>query len=421
VCVPLPQFFSPEQRDHALRSAGVRGVVTDQPRALAALGIEPRRAASLGSGLHLAVLDPPGATRALPPATAKITFTSGTTGQPRGACLGQDALECVADSLAVSLAPLRPRRHLCVLPLATLLENVAGIYAGLLLGAQCVIPPLAELGWRAGGAPAPLALAHAIARHRPDTLILVPELLLALVAAVEAGEVKLDSLRFVAVGGARVSPALLERAERVGLPVFEGYGLSECGSVVTLNTPGARRRGSVGRPLPHARVRLAADGEVIVAGALFGGYVGEPPQALEEHATGDLGAFDADGFLYLRGRRRNVFITSLGRNLSPEWLEAELSQTPGIAQAYVNGEARPWVAAVVVPRSQALGTEQLQDCVDQANRRLPDHARIRRWIRADAPFSLHNGLATANGRNRRDALARRYASELEALYEEEIA
>ncbi|WP_312173016.1 AMP-binding protein, partial [Stutzerimonas kunmingensis] len=93
---------------------------------------------------------------------------------------------------------------------------------------------------------------------------------------------------------------LLERAERLGLPVFEGYGLSECASVVCLNTPEARRIGTVGRPLAHVELRLAADGEVLVRGPHMLGYLGEPALAGEWLATGDLGHFE-DGFLVLHG------------------------------------------------------------------------------------------------------------------------
>jgi long-subunit acyl-CoA synthetase (AMP-forming) len=279
---------------------------------------------------------------------------------------------------------------------------------------------LAELGWRAAGGFDPVRFAQAVVQHRPESLTLVPELLLALVCVGEAGFELPDSLRFVAVGGARVSPHLLERAVRLGLPVFEGYGLSECSSVVTLNRPGASRTGSTGRPLPHAGVRIADDGEVFVSGVALQGYAGEPTISTSEYATGDLGYLDEDGFLYIRGRKRNVFITSLGRNVSPEWLEAELVQSLEIAQATVYGEARPWIAAVLVPRARDLDCERLRAAVHEVNQRLPDHARVRGWLLADEPFALENGLATANGRCQHDAIYRHYESRIEALYRDRV-
>nr|BFE97661.1 hypothetical protein GCM10020185_81970 [Pseudomonas brassicacearum subsp. brassicacearum] len=103
-------------------------------------------------------------------------------------------------------------------------------------------------------------------------------------------------VRFAAVGGARVSHDLLQRAQRVGLPVFEGYGLSECASVVCLNRPQAHRAGSVGQPLPHVEIRLADDGEVLIKGSTLLGYLGEPPHTSEWWPSGDLGEFDEEGF-----------------------------------------------------------------------------------------------------------------------------
>ncbi|MFY7948121.1 MAG: long-chain acyl-CoA synthetase, partial [Gemmatimonas sp.] len=145
-------------------------------------------------------------------------------------------------------------------------------------------------------------------------------------------------------------PRLLERAAALDLPVYEGYGLSECASVVCLNRPGAQRPGSVGRVLPHTGVRISADGEVLVTGPRFLGYRGEGPPPAGPYATGDLGAFDADGFLSLRGRRKAMYITAWGRNVSPEWIESELTQHPAIAQALAWGEGRTQAVALLVPR-----------------------------------------------------------------------
>jgi acyl-CoA synthetase (AMP-forming)/AMP-acid ligase II len=106
----------------------------------------------------------------------------------------------------------------------------------------------------------------ALSDWQATTMILTPELLLGLIFAIEGGAPQPQRLRFIAVGGASVSPSLLERADRLGLPVYEGYGLSECASVVALNTPLARKLGSVGKPLPHLKVEIAEDGEILVSG-----------------------------------------------------------------------------------------------------------------------------------------------------------
>ena len=303
-------------------------------------------------------------------------------------------------------------RHLGVLPLATLLENIAGLYAGLLAGACVELLPMRTIGFGGGGGFDPARFLQTLHAHRPHSLILLPQMLLALVGAAEQGHALPAGLRFVAVGGGQVSPRLLQRAEALGLPVYEGYGLSECASVVCLNTPSARRIGTVGRPLPHAGVRIGDDGEVQVRGARMLGYLGEAPpaDALAADAwlgTGDLGHFD-DGFLVLHGRRKHQFITAYGRNVNPEWVEAELVQQGPIAQAWVHGEARPENLAVLVPRRADCSDVELEAAVAAANAGLPDYARAHRWLRAEAPFTPANGLLTANGRLRRAALAAHY-------------
>jgi acyl-CoA synthetase (AMP-forming)/AMP-acid ligase II len=194
-----------------------------------------------------------------PPGTAKISYTSGTTGTPKGVCLSQAAIDRVAASLHEVTRDLAVRRHLCLLPLATLLENIAGVYAPLLAGAEIALPGLDEVGLRGATGLDLRQLLHCIAAYEPDSLILLPQMLAGLVGAAERGARLPRSLRFVAVGGGVVGLPLLERAARAGIPVYEGYGLTECGSVVALNTAAARRR-ERGRPLPHSRVRISGDG-----------------------------------------------------------------------------------------------------------------------------------------------------------------
>jgi acyl-CoA synthetase (AMP-forming)/AMP-acid ligase II len=412
--VPLPGFFSPAQQRHALRDAGVDLLVTDAPERYADLG-----AASDGDvgGTGLRAIHPDAAPAHLPAGTAKVTYTSGTTGAPKGVCLGRDALEAVAQSLAQACALDASDRHLAGLPLATLLENVGGLYAPLLGGGCATLLPLDGIGVAGASGFDASAFISALARHAATTTILVPQMLAALVGALDRGAKAPARLRFAAVGGGTVAPQLLDRAAASGLPVYEGYGLSECASVVALNTPAASRRGAVGRVLPHARVRVADDGEIFVAGATLLGYAGEPAAAPREWPTGDLGRLDADGFLHLAGRKRDLLVTAFGRNIAPAWVESELAQHRGIAQAAVFGEARPWLAAVIVPRAGAR--DAVTAALDAANSTLPDYARVRAWIEADAPFTAANGLATANGRLRRDAIRARYGARLDRLYDDD--
>lgn len=408
--VPLPAFFSPEQLRHVLDSAGVDSLIGDDIEPWLEHGFVQVEAGLSRRSVANVV--------ALPRGTAKITYTSGTTGRPRGVCLSAETMLAVAGSLVQAGAACEVRRHLTALPLAVLLENIGGLYAPLLAGAEVILAPASETGFHGASLDAARFLG-ALARHRPHSLILMPQLLQVLVEAGERGVPLPGSLRFVAVGGARVAPELLRRADALGVPVFEGYGLSECASVVCLNTPAARCMGTVGRPLPHCDLRLSERDEVMVRGPHMLGYVGEPPFADEWLATGDLGHFE-DGYLVLHGRRKHQFATAWGRNVNPEWVEAELVQCAPIAQAWLYGEALTHNVAVLVPRAPDTRDAALAAAVAAANRRLPNYLRAHRWMRADAPFTAANGLATANGRLRRDALVARYLPAIEGLLDGDV-
>jgi long-subunit acyl-CoA synthetase (AMP-forming)/pyrroloquinoline quinone (PQQ) biosynthesis protein C len=413
VHVPLPLFFTATQHRHAMRSTGADMLLATPAFAWDARA-RPHADTVAGEPVAWWRLDP--AERpAYHDGTAKVTFTSGTTGTPKGVCLRGDAMQAVAQGLVQALAPLGIERHLCALPLAVLLENVAGLLAPLSHGACCSVLPLAALGLTGSSGFDPARFAATVEAERPHSLILLPQMLRAWAAWLHhAGRRAPASLKFVAVGGAAVGARNLAAARAVGIPAYEGYGLSEGASVQTLNLPGADRPGSAGRVLPHARVRVADDGELWIAGSLFAGYVGERGAPRDWWPTGDLGDVDTDGFVHVRGRRRHVLITGFGRNVSPEWVETALRETPAIAQAAVFGDGEPALDAVLWPASPALPDAALQAAVDAANATLPDYARVRRWVRALAPLDAASGLATANGRPRREAVWRLHAPALAA-------
>jgi long-chain acyl-CoA synthetase len=413
VHVPLPTFFSEEQTAHALRTSGAQAVVVADGTQLPP-GVTSLAPALAGTGLGGWRLEPEGQVT-LPADTACITYTSGTTGRPKGVCLDAASLLTVAESLVQASRTIGPGRHLCLMPLSTLLENVAGLYATLLADAQIALPSLAEIGYTgAAGLDVPTLL-RCLHRYQPESVILVPQLLLALVAAAEQGAPLPASLRYIAVGGGRIGPALLRRAHALGLPVFEGYGLTECASVVCLNQPGAHLAGSVGRPLPHARI-IVEEGELLVDGVRALGYLGGEPLPPGPVRTGDLGHVDAGGFVHITGRRKNVFITAFGRNVSPEWVESELLQHPALAQAVVWGEAQADNVAVLWPRRADIDDAAIARALAEINAGLPDYAQVSRFVRARAPFTATDGLLTANGRPRREAILSHYQAEVDACY-----
>lgn len=418
VMVPVPQFFSAAQMKHLLDSAGIDALWGDWPddqhplQGFAAnLPVFAYNAAQTGA---IPV--------ELPAETAKVTFTSGSTGQPKGVCLSQSHLDTVSAALAATLRQSSlPERHLILLPLATLLENIAGIYVPLMLGMTTTILPGQHVGLTGSSRFDPQPLIAAMQQYQPQSLVLTPALLLMLNQVVRQFPALAAPLKFVAVGGARVSPQLLAQSHQLGIPAYEGYGLSECGSVVSLNHPGAHKAGSCGQVLPHCRVTVNDDGEVLVEGATMLGYIGDntTPQSAEPQpagsqsvdpqsanqraaiATGDLGALGPDGFLHITGRKKNVLITPFGRNVSPEWLESEARHYPGLHAMVVIGDHQDNPVAVV----SGTNEQQAVASLHQLNQTLPDYARIHQLILAPALSQLP-ALLTPNGRPRREPIRR---------------
>jgi long-subunit acyl-CoA synthetase (AMP-forming) len=442
--LPLPGFFSPAQIRHALETVPVDLVLTDRSEHLQRLfvsmvpgeklavaydvlidsGAVEKTSACYSEGHAAPLVRAAIHQQVLPPGTRKITFTSGSTGAPKGVCLSSEHQQQVALSLCEATAVLDIQTHLCILPLSTLLENIAGVYAPLLQGACIVTASEQQLGFNGAAGFSVPNLLRTISRICPNSLIVMPQLLQALISSCDAGWKAPDCLRFIAVGGGSVNQALLDRACAYGLPVFEGYGLSECGSVVTLNTQAARRNGSLGKPLAHVKSKLI-NNELYVSGAVFLGYAGDTQSWMDQASdpwvhTGDLCALDTDGFLHFQGRRKNLMVSSYGRNISPEWVEREISHSALIAQIIVSGDSRPFCVALIAARSQLISNQQIQKVVDDANLLLPEYARVQRWYRLESALGPGTGVAsdlmTSNGRPRRQQIEHYFQAEIDALY-----
>ncbi len=414
--VPLPTFFSAEQLAHSLHDAGVDLlIVQSELEAALPAGLD-RSAPAFPLLSTLTAIPLAGSQGALlPEGTTKVTFTSGSTGNPKGVCLSFEHCLKVAGSIAEATG-LHSPRHLCVLPLAVLLENISGVYGPLLVDGRTVAVPLEQLGFSGSSGLDPAKFLAALHHHRPSTLILVPQLLTLLDIALAMGWTPPDSLQFIAVGGARVAPSLVERVRAQGLPVYEGYGLSECASVVSLNRPGCDRAGTSGRVLNHVRL-ATVDGQLRVSGNSFLGYLNQPDTWYPDHVdTGDIATVDADGFVTIAGRAKNVLINSYGRNVSPEWIESELAGTGLFSQVVVVGDGRPYCAALLLPLNSDADNVAIQAAIDAVNTHLPDYARVEAWVRLPEALSVEAGTLTNNGRPRRDQIEAAYQHLIEPLY-----
>lgn len=301
--VPVPGFFSAGQIAHLLQDAGA--------------GLVDRLPQPAGQPLPLSYQG--GAER--------VIYTSGTTGRPKGVVLGDDQLTASARGLSRAIGAGPQDRYLSVLPQAQLLEQICGIFLPIMAGAATVIcPPDASALFSGDGH----ALARLADRTRPSITVLAPRQLTLWVAALRAGAPVPASLRHVAVGGAPVSADLIAEARALGLPVAEGYGLSEACSVVAL-TPLDAPEGSAMQLLEGVSLRIE-DGEIVLDGpTLMQGYLHHPPHA-GPWRTGDLGQM-RDGRLTVLGRRDAMILRASGRNIAPEWVEAEALADPAVPAA----------------------------------------------------------------------------------------
>ncbi|MFT4939343.1 MAG: long-chain acyl-CoA synthetase [Paraglaciecola sp.] len=399
--IPIPTFFSPQQVSHSLSRAAVRIFICDVGNLSGDLQDNLANLASycdVQQGFCWYYLgDQIGSE--IPKGTNKITYTSGSTGTPKGVCLSTQTQLAVAQSLLGRIDIVAPR-HLCLLPLAVLLENIAGLYAPLLAGGEVILLAPEKLGFSGSQLTEPALLLQAITRYQPNTLILVPEILLILLNGIRQGWQAPSSLQFIAVGGAKVSQQLLQQARHSGLPVYQGYGLSECTSVVALASEKSPL-GSVGQLLSHCEGRVV-DGQWVATANLFLGYLGQPETFYPtEFNTGDLVSLDEQGEMTIDGRSKSLIINSFGRNIQPEWLEAELMATGLLRFAAVIGEALPNISAILVPLDPSYKEDQLQIAIDRINANLPDYAQIKGfyWLPDIRQLSP---LLTANNRPKRE-------------------
>lgn len=402
--VPLPWFFSAGQIQHAVERGLVDLVAIDRdlPAGLVADG-----AAITGYGRAcLQSIAKATFESQKPHGSGKISFTSGSTGNPKGIELDPAFIDQTCNSICMAIPGDRVGIHLSVLPYATLLENIAGVYAPLVLG-KCVH---AEAASAVGLLPDlridPEQFTRIFNRVRPASMILTPQLLEFLCLLCEHEAIDPGCLGFVAVGGARVGEFLTHRARAAGIPVYEGYGLTEFCSVAMLNTPSDERIGSVGKPLPGVDVELGVDGEIILSTLISNADEGGIRERRITLETGDYGAIDDDGFVYVHGRKSNLIVLANGRNVAPEWIEAELAASPAITQAYVYSADENKLSALLFADG-SVGDPDLEAEVKRINLDLPAYAGIHDWRRLQTPFSRENEMLTVNGRLRRNHIRRR--------------
>ncbi|GAA1733429.1 AMP-dependent synthetase/ligase [Aeromicrobium alkaliterrae] len=232
-------------------------------------------------------------------------------------------------------------------------------------------------------------------------------------------------------GGAPLGERLAHFYRGIGVSVLEGYGLTETTAALTVNTPDAHRVGSVGRPFPRTEVRVAEDGELLFRGPqVFTRYWNNDEataQALDADgwfATGDLGDVDADGFVRITGRKKEIIVTAGGKNVAPAVLEDRVRSHPVVSQCLVVGDGKPFIAALVTIDPEGWDGDldspelkaKVQEAVDDANTLVSQAESIRKFVILDEDWTEENGYLTPSFKVKRTAVLRDFHDTVEALY-----
>ncbi|MGW2228863.1 AMP-dependent synthetase/ligase [Streptomyces formicae] len=254
-------------------------------------------------------------------------------------------------------------------------------------------------------------------------------------------------LRYAISGGSPLDRDLNLFFYAAGIIIYEGYGLTETTAAATIIPPLAPRPGTVGLPVPGTAVRIADDGEVLIKGGIvFGSYWNNPAATdavltNDWFATGDLGALDDDGYLTITGRKKDILVTSGGKNVSPAVLEDRLRSRAPVGQCIVVGDNRSYIAALITLDPEAVGhwlavrkrpkdtpladlardpqlLADVQKAVDHANAAVSRAESIRKFAVVEGEFTEDNGLLTPSLKIKRHAVTAAYAGEIEALYGE---
>mgnify|MGYP000865995691 CR=1 FL=1 len=419
-----------------------------------------------------------------PGGLATFIYTSGTTGPPKGVMLTHHNLAFTA-SLAQRLGDLRPSDcTLSYLPLSHIAEQVFTIHGPITAGASVYfaeslekvpdnlkevqptvffgVPRIWEkfhagiagklreakgakkqlVAWatRVGSSVTALRM-----KGKEPSGLLAAEYALAkrLVFDKLKPAIGLGRARFCVSGAAPIAKEVLEFFAGLDILVLEVYGQSEDTGPTTFNLPGRAKFGTVGAKLEGIEVKIADDGEILVRGPnVFLGYYKEPAATAETLIdgwlhSGDLGAFDADGFLSITGRKKEIIITAGGKNIAPKNIEAALKNHPIVGEAVVIGDRRKFLTCLVtldpdaaksfaaerglrvedLPKSEAVQRE-IQAAIDEVNKELARVETVKKFVVLERPFSIDTGELTPTLKVKRKVVNERFAEEIEAMYAE---
>jgi long-chain acyl-CoA synthetase len=422
-----------------------------------------------------------------PESVATVVYTSGTTGQPKGCVLTHGNLLALMHNILdaegiVQKVFNEQQSTLLFLPLAHILARTiqfSALHAGVQLGhadmsrvaedliafrptVLLAVPRVFEKIYSSARQTAAaadklavfnkaesvaLAYSKALDADGPGIALLAEHALFEPLVYRHVLAAMGGKVRWAVSGGAPLSEHLDHLFRGMGLNVLEGYGLTESAAGGTLNLPGQQRIGSTGRPIPGCTIRIAEDGEILMKGPhVFAGYWhnDEATRAVLStdgwFSTGDVGRLDEDGFVFITDRKKDLIVTSAGKNVAPAVLEERLREHWLISQALVVGDRRPYVAALLTIDEQALATWKtqhpgledqqlpallasgalqslLQEAVDHANATVSQAEAIKRWVVLPHDLSQDCGELTPTLKVRRQHVTDEYADFVARLYE----
>ena len=400
-------------------------------------------------GEHGKSLPPAGDPGLDPTSVATILYTSGTTGEPKGVMLTQ------ANLISNSVSTVQMFRtdddpppndysdkvRLNFLPLSHIFARTCDLYIWLVEGSQLAIAESRET-----------VLADAAA-VKPTFMNGVPYFYDRVRRGLEEKGLANQPgiLRHIlgghieqcCSGGAALPEHLFDYYYSQGVPLLQGYGLSESSPVISISTQKTSRRGSAGKPIPGVEVAIAEDGEILTRGPhVMPGYYKNAKATAEIIKdgwlyTGDYGRIDEDGFLYITGRKKEILVTSGGKNVAPVYLESLLTQDPLILQALIIGDNRNYLTALLVTNNEALRSEAfsrgisaeldglhtrpevmalVQERVNQRLACVSSFEQVRKCTLLSRPFTIEAGEMTAKLSLRRKVIETNFAAEIEAMY-----
>ena len=258
----------------------------------------------------------------------------------------------------------------------------------------------------------------------PRVLALQYELANKLVLSKVKAAIGFDRARTLISGAAPIAPDVLAFFAKLDLPIREIYGQSEDTGPTSYNLPGRTKLGSVGATLPGIEVRIADDGEICVRGPnVFLGYFKEPEATAESlHdgwlLSGDLGAFDPEGFLTITGRKKEIIITAGGKNIAPKNIEAAIKQSPFVGEAVVIGDRRKFLTALITLAEGVNGDVRsaIQAQIDVVNETLARVEQVKKFAILERPFGIDSGELTPTLKIKRKVVSQKYAAQIEAMY-----